>query len=171
MINNFVKRIAAHFLSQAELKSLVNEESAKAKHSSAVAYITTILSKSNKGSLEYKELDRLASDFVVKSHGASSFAQMCRTHVREIAGPDYFLVAAIGNIIVAYQTEAGTVAQVPGGEAGKLITTIKPTLREATEVKNYIKRRALVSSAVKAELPGIDAGRASTITELLLQLR
>lgn len=170
MINSLVKRIAAHFLSQADLKSLVNEDSAKVKHSSAVAYITTILSKSEKGSLEYKELNRMANDFVVKSHDANSFAQMCRSYVRDNSAPDYYLVAAIGNVIVAHQMETGTLAKVPGGEAGKLNIAIKQTLNEAKDVKNYIKRRALVNNAVKAELPGIDAGRSATITELLLQL-
>lgn len=170
MINNFVKRIAAHFLSQADLKSLVVADDLQTQVANAQAFISKIGKECVKDSSAYTALKFTTEAFVVKAHDANSFAQMCRSYVRDNSAPDYYLVAAIGTLIVAHQMEAGTLSKVPGGEAGKLSIAIKQTLNEAKDVKNYIKRRALVNNAVKAELPGIDAGRSAAITELLLQL-
>lgn len=170
MINSFVKRIAAHFLTQADLKSLVLADDQQTQIANTLAFINRTSKEAIKNSSAYVALKYAVEAFVVKAHGANSFAQMCRSYVRDNSTTDYYLIAAIGSVITAYQMEAGTLAKSPGGEAGHLIAAINTTIREAKDVKNYIKRRALVSSAVKTELPGIDAGRAATITELLLQL-
>lgn len=171
LIQSAVRSLANRFLPKDEL--LAEALAARSKEDvagEARLYIRRSAPLLERTSKEYAQAVTAAEELLLSHYSASSFPQLCRSFVRKNAKPEYYLIAAIGQIIEAYNAERDITSSVSGGEAGALLANIAIEIEQAKAEKNFIKKRSILRAGVTKWLEGIDSARAAALSEMILQL-
>ena len=171
LIQSAVRSLANRFLPKDELLT----EALAARSQSDVASEASLFFRRSAPLLDrdrsdYKLAVGAAEELLLSHYGESSFPQLCRSQVRKTAKPEYYLIAAIGQIVEAHAAEKGNIDPVAGGEAAALLGAIKSEISDAHAEKNFIKKRSIIRAGVTKWLEGISSARAAALTEMVLQL-
>lgn len=170
-IKSIVQSIARYFLAEDEIRELLPEVTSHQRALDNNVYMRRTAVLLGRDTKEYKLGLQAAEDFLLEHHGSTSIIQMCRSLVRKNASHNYYLVAALGNLIERHYEATGAKSQVSGGEANALLVAIDPAVVEASAEKNFIKKRAIVRKAVAAHFGDLDTDTLAAIVELVLQIK
>lgn len=170
-VKSIIQSIARYFLAEDDIRELLPEVTQHQRALDNNVYMRRTAVLLGRDTKEYKLGLQAAEDFLLEHHGANSVMQMCRSIVRKNASPNYYLTAALGNLIERHYETTGRKPETTGGEAGALLAKIEPSVVEAASEKNFIKKRAIVRKAVAAHFGDLDTDTQAAIVELVLQIK
>lgn len=132
----------------------------------AVNYLKKEAPQLKAGTREYSQVHQATEDFVLLHHKASSFKQLCRSHVRRTATPTYYLHVTVGQVLQSQIDPSAT----KGGESAQLVERLigEGVIDAATNERNPIKRRAILRNGIKAHYPGLTSDQLNFIAEAFI---
>ena len=171
-IKSVVKYLSNRFLTKEDLlPELLAKRDIIERADDAVGFFMKQAPLLPEGSRPYNNAVKAAEDLLVIHYKSTSFSHLCRSQVRRTAKPNYYTLAVIGQVIEQHVKDGNVVEEQynnGGGEAGRLLSTIKEALVAAAEERNPIKRRSIVRKAISVQLPGLTSDRLSLLVELTL---
>lgn len=169
ILKDIAKSLATRFLSATEIQELAPQSKTQVAVS-ANGYFRREAGLLDRTSKEYVDALTSAEGFILSHYKASSFIQMCRSFVRRNSKPEYYLVAAIGQIIAEARGTIDPSGVTSGGEAGQFVEEIRLDITAAHAETNVIKKRSILRKAIQAKLPELTGDRVEALVGMILLL-
>ncbi len=171
LIRDFAKYVYTTFVPederQAEAVNIITDE---ARVRLATAYFSREAVLLPHTSAEYQRALGAAEGLILSHHGASSFNQLCRSHVRRTSSGAYYYHVVLGLLLQEATHQQDEHVYKSSGAASRLLVRLADTMKTVAGEKSFVKRRSQIRNAIKAEVPTLDSDKLTLAVELVIAI-